>query len=45
MGELSPLRGEAVSKAYEAYCQKVGNAAADDGLTEEDVTTLVHASR
>ena len=45
MSELSPLRGEAASKAYDAYSQKIGNAAVDDGLTEDDVTTLVHDSR
>jgi prevent-host-death family protein len=45
MSELSPLKGDAAANAYEAYKQKIGGAAECDGLSEEDITALVHANR
>lgn len=43
--EFSPLKGEAAANAFDAFSQKVGNTAEDDGLTEEDISALVHANR
>ncbi len=46
MSELSPLKGNEAVKAFDAYTQKISSAAAEeDGLTEDDITALVHASR
>lgn len=42
---LSPLKGAAATTAYAAYAKKAGNKASDAGLTEEEVTALVHANR
>ncbi|BBL58830.1 hypothetical protein MKFW12EY_24430 [Methylomonas koyamae] len=45
MSELSPLKGDAAVKAFDAYTQKISSAAEEEGLTEYDVTAVVHASR
>ncbi|QWF71350.1 type II toxin-antitoxin system Phd/YefM family antitoxin [Methylomonas paludis] len=45
MNELSPLKGVAAVKAFDAYKQKISGAAEEDGLTEDDITALVHANR
>ncbi|WP_347989843.1 type II toxin-antitoxin system prevent-host-death family antitoxin [Methylomonas sp. AM2-LC] len=45
INELSPLKGDSAANAYEAFRQKIGNEAENDGLSEEDVNTLVHANR
>lgn len=45
MSELSPLKDDATSKALDAYTQKISNVAEEEGLTEDDVTALVHSSQ
>lgn len=45
MREFSPLKGESAAKAFDAFSQKVINTAEEEGLTEEDITALVHANR
>ena len=45
MSELSPLKGDAAVKAFDAYTQKINTAADEDGLNEDEIAALVHASR
>ena len=45
MRELSPLKGDAAAAAYEAFRQKAGNEAENDGLNEEAINELVHVYR
>ncbi len=45
MSELSPLKGDAAVKVFDAYTQKISTNAADEDLTEDDITALVHESR
>ncbi len=45
MSELSPLKGDAAAKTYEAFRQKIGNEAENDGLSEEDINALAHDNR
>ena len=45
MSELSPLKGDAAVKVFDAYTQKISGVAEEDGLTEDDITVLVHESR
>jgi prevent-host-death family protein len=45
VAELAPLRGKEAADAYAAYSDKLDNQAKTDGLTEEQITALVHASR
>jgi prevent-host-death family protein len=45
MSELSPLKGDAASKAFDAYTQKISSAAEEEGLTEDDITALVDAPK
>ena len=45
MSELSPLKGDEAVKAFDAYTQKISNAAEEDGLTEHDITVFVHDNR
>jgi len=43
--ELSPLGGEAAAAAFREVSASVGDRAAKDGLTEDEVTAQVHANR
>jgi hypothetical protein len=45
MSELSPLKGDAAVNVFDAYTQKISTNAEEDGLTEDDITALVHESR
>jgi hypothetical protein len=45
MRELSPLKGDAAAATYEAFRQKAGNEAENDGLNEEAINELVHVNR
>ena len=45
MSELSPLRGEEAARAMEETLSKSGSLDVQDGLTEDDVTRLVHELR
>ncbi len=45
MRELCPLKGDAASKAFVAYTQKISTNAEEENLTEDDITALVHESR
>ncbi|MBI3371058.1 MAG: type II toxin-antitoxin system Phd/YefM family antitoxin [Betaproteobacteria bacterium] len=43
--ELSPLSGKAAAEAVHEFAVNTGNQAAQDGLTEDKITALVHANR
>lgn len=43
--ELTPLSGAAAAEAFREYSRIAGNQAEQDGLTESEVTALVHANR
>jgi prevent-host-death family protein len=43
--ELSPLSGKAAAEALREFTANTGNQAAQDGLTETEITALVHANR
>lgn len=43
--ELSPLSGKAAGEAVREFAATTGNQAAQDGLTEAEITALVHANR
>ncbi len=43
--ELSPLSGKAAAEALREFSANAGNQAAQNGLTEAEVTALVHANR
>ena len=43
--ELSPLSGKAAAEAFREVSARIGDQAEKDGLTEEEVTALVHANR
>jgi prevent-host-death family protein len=45
ISELSPLQGEAAALAMEETLSKASKLAAEDGVTEDDVTRLVHELR
>jgi prevent-host-death family protein len=45
VAELAPLRGNEASSAYQAYADKLDNYKKTDGLTEEQITALVHEVR
>lgn len=43
--ELSPLSGKAAAEAFREFSRTTGDQAEKDGLTEAEVTSLVHANR
>lgn len=43
--ELNPLNGKAAAEGFREFSRTTGDQAAKDGLTEAEVTTLVHANR
>lgn len=43
--ELSPLSGKAAADAFRELSAGSGNQAEQDGLTEAEITALVHANR
>ncbi len=43
--ELTPLRGKAAAEAFREFSKAAANQAEQDGLTESEVTALVHAER
>ncbi len=45
MSQLSPLRGEEAKAAARQVWNAIGDQAEKDGLTEADITRLVHAAR
>ena len=45
ISELKPLRGDAAARAMAQTLANLNPATADDGLTEADVTRLVHELR
>ena len=48
MKEISrrfPMRGEEAARAIQEVLSRVGNRAEEDGLTEDDVTRIVHELR
>lgn len=45
MSELSPLRGEAAQKITKQVFDAIESNAEQDGLTENDITRLVHEAR
>jgi hypothetical protein len=42
---LAPIQGEAAANAFERYTRRVETLSSAIGLTEEDITKLVHANR
>jgi antitoxin (DNA-binding transcriptional repressor) of toxin-antitoxin stability system len=45
MSALHPLRGDEVQKTIDKTFSLIGDQAEKDGLTEDDVTRLVHEAR
>jgi hypothetical protein len=45
VSELSPLSGKAAAEAFREFSANTGTQAPQDGLTEAEVTALVHAIR
>lgn len=45
MSELSPLRGKEAQKTTQQVFDTMGETAEKDGLTEKDITRLVHEAR
>jgi prevent-host-death family protein len=43
--DLTPLSGKAAADAFREFSKTAGNQAEQDGLTESEVTALVHADR
>jgi hypothetical protein len=42
---LAPMQGEAAANAFERYTRRVETLGPAIGLTEEDITKLVHENR
>lgn len=42
---LAPIKGEAAAEAFDEYTKRVQALGSDVGLTEEEITALVHENR
>ena len=42
---LAPIQGEVAAEAFDQYTKRVQALGSDIGLTEEEITTLVHENR
>ena len=43
--ELSPLSGKAAAEAVRGFAANTGKQAEQDGLSEEEITAIVHSNR
>ena len=41
----APIQGEVAAEAFDQYTKRVQALGSDSGLTEEEITTLVHENR